>query len=162
MTDWSGWFQLQLESTADGLVWAMDQIKADNHFRKPPDRGYMGDWPPARHLWHVARYEHVYALPAMRVWLGQDLIHPETWRRREDAEWEEERSRGVEAFTKDLRLARTEQLAMLEKFSDSDWEQARATYWGQRPLRMIVTKTYQHTLEHTDALLRMGLWWNVV
>ena len=24
---------------------------------------------------------------------------------------------------------------------------------------MIVTKTYQHTFEHGDTLLRMGLWW---
>jgi len=160
MIDWTGWFRLQLQITADGMVWAMEQIEADNHFLKPPDRDYMGDWSPAKHLWHVARYEQVYALPAMKVWLGQTLVHPETWRRREDTEWEEERARGVEAFIDDLRSVRAEQLAMLEKFSDSDWEQARPTLWGERPLSLVVTKTYQHTLEHTDALLRMGLWWN--
>jgi hypothetical protein len=34
-----------------------------------------------------------------------------------------------------------------------------ATLWRPRPLSWIVTKTFQHTYEHGDTLLRMVLWW---
>jgi len=52
-----------------------------------------------------------------------------------------------------------EQIAMLEELAQVDWEAPRATLWGDKPLKMIVTKTFQHTFEHGDTLLRMGLWW---
>ena len=48
---------------------------------------------------------------------------------------------------------------MLDELAQVDWEAPQATLWGDKPLKMIVTKTYQHTFEHGDTLLRMGLWW---
>lgn len=29
-------------------------------------------------------------------------------------------------------------------------------------MSMIVTKTFQHTYEHGDTLLRMGIWWESI
>lgn len=118
----------------------------------------MGTWPAARHLWHVALYERLFALPAMKVWLGEPLARADSGSF-EDREWIIEKTRGVDAFIDDLQTIRAEQIALLNQFSDSDWERIESTFWGERPLTMILTKTYQHTLEHTDPVLRMGLWW---
>jgi hypothetical protein len=54
---------------------------------------------------------------------------------------------------------RRQQILMLDQLEQVDWEAPRPTPWGEKPLKMVVTKTYQHTLEHCDTLLRMGLWW---
>ena len=48
---------------------------------------------------------------------------------------------------------------LLDKLIDADWNAQRETLWGYKPLSMIVTKTFQHTYEHSDTLLRMGIWW---
>jgi hypothetical protein len=48
---------------------------------------------------------------------------------------------------------------LVDALEQVDWEAPQATLWGDKPLKMIVTKTYQHTFEHGDTLLRMGLWW---
>jgi hypothetical protein len=48
---------------------------------------------------------------------------------------------------------------LLDTLSGVDWTTPRATLWGHKPLSMIVTKTFQHTYEHGDTILRMGLWW---
>lgn len=31
--------------------------------------------------------------------------------------------------------------------------------WRAVMLQWVVTETYQHTLEHTDEILRLYLWW---
>ena len=54
---------------------------------------------------------------------------------------------------------RRQQIVMLDALEQADWEAPQATLWGDKPLKMIVTKTYQHIFEHGDTLLRMGLWW---
>ena len=158
MTETAKWFRLQLQTTAEGMIWAIRQLDPAYHLLLPPDPDYMGTWPPARHVWHVARYECIFALPAMKVWLGETLAPTDTWPF-EDREWVTEQTRGVEAFIGDLQAVRAEQLALLDNYSDSDWKRIETAYWGERPLTMVLTKTYQHTLEHTDTLLRMGLWW---
>ncbi len=158
MNDWDNWFRKQLKLTAEGMIWAIKQIAPDYYFRLPPDPAYMGTWPPARHIWHVARYEHLFALPAMKVWLGEPLVLTGSIPH-EEGEWVNERDTGLEAFIAELQLIREKQLALLKHFSYSDWSRTAPTFWGERPLTMVLTKTYQHTLEHTDALLRMGLWW---
>lgn len=152
------WFRFQLQTTAEGIIWAIGQLEPDLHLYSPPDPEYMGSWPASRHLWHVARYEQTYALPAMKVWLGEPLAQPDIFRV-EDREWAIEQTRGTDVFVEDLRNVREEQIAMLSQFADSDWDRAKPVYWGKQPLSMVLTKTYQHTLEHTDAILRMALWW---
>jgi hypothetical protein len=158
MTETAKWFRMQLQTTAEGMIWAIRQLDPEHHLLLPPDPDYMGTWSPVRHVWHVARYERIFALPAMKVWLGEALAPTDTWPF-EDREWVTEQTRGVEAFIGDLQAVRAEQLALLDNYSDSDWKRIETAYWGKRPLTMVLTKTYQHTLEHTDTILRMGLWW---
>ena len=70
MTNWAIWFRQQLQSSADGFVWAFEQIAPGLHGKLPPTPGYLGKWPPIRHVWHVAQYERCLAIPSMRQWLG--------------------------------------------------------------------------------------------
>ena len=52
-----------------------------------------------------------------------------------------------------------QQIDLLDSLASVDWAETRPTVWGDKPLSLVVTKTYQHTFEHGDTLLRMGLWW---
>ncbi len=66
-------------------------------------------------------------------------------------------SAGLIAAFQSIRAA---QVTLLASVSHADWERPLATIWGWQPLSMVVTKTYQHTFEHGDTLLRMALWWD--
>ena len=66
MTDWITWFRYQLRASADGFVWALSQIPVAHHDQLPPKPGYMGTWPPIRHVWHVAEYERCQVIPSMQ------------------------------------------------------------------------------------------------
>lgn len=65
---------------------------------------------------------------------------------------------GAAAF----RQVRQQQIDMLAQLTGAGWQTPRETLWGDRPLSMIVTKTFQHTYEHGDTLLRMGIWWESI
>jgi hypothetical protein len=58
-------------------------------------------------------------------------------------------------MTEGILLAATQ----LNQLASTDWSTPRQTSWRLKPLSMVVTKTFQHTYEHGDTLLRMGLWW---
>jgi hypothetical protein len=161
MTNWATWFRQQLQSSADGFVWAFEQIAPELHDKLPPRPGYLGSWPPIRHIWHVALYERTLVIPSMRQWLGGPPADGAGWTEGDDdddafARAQQEGLANVVAVFSDIRR---QQIVMLDALAQMDWEAPRATLWGDKPLKMIVTKTYQHTFEHGDTLLRMGLWW---
>ena len=68
MNEISSWFSSQLQSTLEGMVWSAQQVPLERWLRTPP--GVFGDWPAARHLFHMCFYEETIALPSMRIWLG--------------------------------------------------------------------------------------------
>lgn len=160
MTNWTAWFRNQLQASGDGFVWAFGQIDADLHKHLPPRPSYLGLWPPARHVWHVTEYERCLAVPSMKQWLGgalppdNDDLWPDT-----DEAWRDAQERTFDELVAAFRAVRQEQIAMLDQLETVDWTAPRETLWGNKPLSMVVTKTYQHTFEHGDTLLRMGLWW---
>jgi hypothetical protein len=161
MTEWVPWFRRHLQASADGFVWAYEQIPEELLYRLPPAPGYLGTWPPTRHVWHVAEYERCLVIPSMRQWLGGPLADPEAWHD-EDADWESARATGLAEVAAYFCDIRRQQIDMLDLLADVDWEAPRVTLWGDKPLKMVVTKTYQHTFEHGDTLLRMGLWWEQI
>ena len=67
MTNWASWFRAQLQSSADGFVWAFEQIAPELRDKLPPRPGYLGAWPPIRHMWHVALYERWLVIPHQRA-----------------------------------------------------------------------------------------------
>jgi hypothetical protein len=58
-----------------------------------------------------------------------------------------------------FKTIRTQQLELLTQLNTQTWYEERDIIWGRFPLKWVVTKTYQHTLEHTDEVLRAYLWW---
>jgi hypothetical protein len=158
MTDLVVWFHYQLKASADGFEWAFSQIPGSFRESLPPDPEYLGTWPPARHVWHVTEYERCLAIPQMYQWLNGSIPPEGDWHD-DDNTWAKVQERGFEELISRFRLVRQQQIKLLDQLKTIDWSTPRETLWGLKPLSMVVTKTFQHTYEHGDTLLRMGLWW---
>ena len=162
MTDWVPWFRYQLKASAEGFEWGFAQIPPAWLEQLPPDPGYLGTWSPARHVWHVTEYERCLALPSMYLWLDESAAHPEIEWPDDDEAWAQVQDRKLETLLAEFHQIRQEQIDLLERLTTVDWQTPRETLWGPKPLSMVVTKTFQHTYEHGDTLLRMGLWWETI
>ena len=157
MTEWVPWFRYQLNASAEAFVWAAQQLRASDQFTLPPEPNYLGTWPAARHVWHVSGYERCLALPAMRQWVEIEPSMGEDWQDN-DAAWESGPRYSMAQYLEEFQAVRQEQLLLLDQLVPADWTALRKTGWGEKSLAWIVTKTFQHTYEHGDTLLRMGLW----
>ena len=149
------WFRDQLQASADGFVWAAEQVPTARRILQPP--AGLGEWTTARHIFHMVLYERTIALPSMEQWRGaecaptDDVDEEAAWVKGQDA---------VESLLAQFRQVRAEQLALLPQFNDSRWEETRAAVWGPVTLRWVVSKTYQHTAEHTNDVMRIALFWD--
>lgn len=158
MFNWVEWFRVQLKTSGDGFAWAFSRIDPSCHLLLPPEPNYMGTWPPARHVWHVTEYERCLVIPSMRQWLGDPMPPEDVWLD-DDETWAAVSDLTFEGLTTAFHKVRQQQIDLLDQLTKVDWDEPRETLWGHKPLSMIVTKTYQHTFEHGDTLLRMALWW---
>jgi hypothetical protein len=95
----------------------------------------------------------------MRQWLGGPLPSGDDWPD-DDAAWQRVNAQPFASLLDAFCTTRQEQIQVLGQLTTVDWTAPRETLWGNKPLAMIVTKTFQHTYEHGDTILRMGLWWN--
>lgn len=154
----SAWWYTQLQSSLEGFLWAIEQVPDERHFiSRRPER-----WSVARITFHVGWYERHIALPAMRQWLGGPALastSQEEDAAREEQEWNDGQGHTMLAMIKELRALRMEESAIAANTSPGLWDEDRPALWGEVSLHWIMTKTYQHTLEHTDEILRQYLWW---
>lgn len=155
------WFRSQLQANLDGFVWAVQQRPPERLFLAPPR--HPEAWSTARLVYHLVSYERKIGLPSMRQWLGGLL--PDSLGMEEDAAaeewaWQHEQEIDVASMLADLTIIRAEQIALLPRFSATHWDERRDAIWGAVTLRWVNTKSYQHTVEHTDEVLRMLLWWD--
>lgn len=157
--DTSQWFRDQFTASGDGFVWAMEQVPPEHLFISRPR--FPEEWPAARYAFHMLHYEKCIALPFMRYWLGEPLPTnmEETYRAEQDS-WEKGHS--LESLLSQFRAVRAEQIILLEHISDAMWDEKRETIWGCVTMRWAVTKTYQHTAEHTHDVLCRVLFWDVM
>lgn len=152
----SKWFEYQLQSTLDGFLWATQQLPKERFYVLPP--APIGEWSAARHILHLLEYERALALPSMHQWLGA----PPPIRRAED-EMNKQNPPVVEEMLTEFEQVRRAEMALLSKFDEQKWSSTRdTTYWGEVSLFWLVSKTYQHTLEHTHDILRLALFWDRV
>ena len=158
MKDLVVWFRYQLKASADGFEWAFSQIPSSYRESLPPGPEYLGTWPPARHVWHITEYERCLVIPTMYKWLNGPLPPDGDWHD-DDNTWVKVQERGFEELIAEFWRVRQAQIELLDQFSTIDWSTPRETFFGPKPLSWVVTKTFQHTYEHGDTLLRMGLWW---
>ena len=160
MTDWVAWFRKQLQTSAEGFIWAFQQIDSSRQYLSPPHEEYMGLWSPARHVWHVSEYERCLALPSMQQWLGGEKPDVLAWNDSDAAREVIQNKNNPDELIASFQEIRDEQITLLSGLATIDWSSQQETIWGQQPLSKVVTKTYQHTFEHGDTLLRMALWWD--
>lgn len=156
--DWPNWFLTQLQVSAEGFEWGFWSVPEHLRQAVPIEPQYLGQWPAVRHVWHVTEYERCLALPAMGLWL--EGAHPadNAWAD-DDETWNANRLLPAQTLIDRFWDVRRQELAVIRTLQTVDWEEKRNTGWGRKPLRWVVTKTFQHTLEHGDTLLRMSLWW---
>jgi hypothetical protein len=153
--NYSMWFQQQLQASADGFAWAVMQVPAARQFSRPPQA--LGEWTAVRHLFHMLDYEREIALPVMRQWLGAPEFAV-NWD--EEAGWRANCDVALEHLLDQFRAVRSEQIALLSQFPEHAWHDLQMTGWGPIPLLWLVSKTYQHTNEHTSSVLQMALFWD--
>lgn len=155
----SEWFARQLAVGQEFFAWAVGQMP-DALLCVPPPRR-PDDWPAARHVFHLAYYERTLALPIMRQWAGGPP--PQTLGIEDDAAHEERawlaaHDTPLGDLLGQLQSIREEQIQLAQQFADAVWDEPRDALWGRVPLRWVVTKTLQHTAEHTHDVLRLVLW----
>jgi len=151
----SKWFHDQLQSSADGFVWGALQVPNARRNIRPPEA--LGEWTAARHIFHMVFYEQNIALPSMQQWLGKAC--PLLEGVDEDIEWGEG-SDNIESLLAEFKKVRDEQVQLLAKFDDLAWNSTCETIWGPVTLSWVVSKTYQHTAEHTSDIMRIALFWD--
>ena len=150
----SNWFEYQLRSTLDGFIWAIQQLPQERHYVLPPTS--LGEWSVSQHLLHMLEYEQNLALPSMQQWLGAPPAV-----RKEGDENEKRNSPTIEEMLTQFEQVRQAEIALLSKFDDETWNSNRnTTFWGEVSLFWLISKTYQHTLEHTHNILRLALFWD--
>jgi hypothetical protein len=153
------WFSQHLQTSAEGFLWGAEQIPVERRYLSPPLA--FGEWPAARHLFHLFFYEKTFALPSMRQWLGEANPSIQELRRLdEDAAWKE--GHEFETLQDQFRAIREAQIALLPELSDEAWLEEHRTVWGHVNLLWVVSKTYQHTADHTNTILQMALFWDFV
>lgn len=156
--NWTEWFLAQMQSSAEGFERAFWLVPERLRREMPIDEKYMGRWPAARHVWHVTEYERIVAMSNMRVWTGEAQIDEGPWLD-DDETWLASSNVSdkvlIERFWEIRQLA----LDRVKMLREVDWDACRDTGWGQKSLAWVLTKTVQHTWEHGDTLMRMGLWW---
>jgi hypothetical protein len=77
----------------------------------------------------------------------------------EDIAWGEG-SNNFESLLAEFKRVRDEQVQLLARYDDLAWNSTRETIWGPVTLSWVVSKTYQHTAEHTSDILRIALFWD--
>lgn len=107
----------------------------------------------------MLRYEATIALPSMRQWLGEPCPLPNDLD--EDSDWDQ-RKVDIDSLLVEFQKVRAEQIALLPQFDNSTWTGIREAVWGPVTLLWVVSKTYQHTAEHTNDILRMALFWDML
>ena len=153
----SQWFQDQLQASAEGFIWAAQQVRKTRQCLQPPEG--LGEWSVTRHIFHMALYEQTYAFPSMRQWLGE--APPSLKGVDEDVAWGEGRD-DIEIMLSEFKQLRIEQIALLPKYDASTWKMSNKTFWGRVTLSWVVSKTFQHTAEHTSDVMQIALFWDDV
>ncbi|HET6313799.1 MAG TPA: DinB family protein [Chloroflexia bacterium] len=149
----SDFFRRQVEANTEALVWAVGEVGETRLRVAPPV--LLGEWPAARHLFHLLYYEREVALPSLRLWFGAP--YPDFEGYDEPAAWAGAPQAG--AILAQIEGLRAEQLDIIARADDALWAEVRQTPWAERTLYWVASKTLQHALEHTNNLLKIALLW---
>ena len=155
MTPNAQWFHNQLQSSADAFTWAVEQVPIERRTITPLPR--FGEWSVARHVFHMVYYEQHVALALMRQWFDPSplTIAPND----EDADWTTAPS--LDDLLVQFQRGRAAQIEMVDCCELEQWNIVRDTEnWGPVSFQWFMGKTFQHTLDHTNAVLNIALFWD--
>jgi DinB family protein len=154
----SQWFCEQLTNSMTGFGWAVECLAPEHWYSSPPRPNWLGQWSLARHVFHM-QYQERYV-----VQVGiKDLLHlsPFTEERpKEEDAWQQEQ-RSVQELLQQFQTFRCQTSELISHLIEDEWEKPREkAYWNDPlTLQWIITKAWQHTLEHTHEVLRLHLFW---
>ncbi len=147
-------FQDMLHTSADSFLWAAEQTPPEHRYLIPPHR--PDDWSAARLLFHMVTYEEELVYPEMQRWRGIPPVAKTTF----DAESEWAKQPAWDSLIDRFQNIRIKQIGLIAHLTPDAWERYQDTlYWDNVSLRWIVTKTLQHTAEHTSDLLKRVIFW---
>ncbi|HEV2663157.1 MAG TPA: DinB family protein [Ktedonobacteraceae bacterium] len=168
MIDYTQSFMKLLQASGDALQWAVQQVPGEQVYTVSQRR--PESWSVARNILHVQYYEEHVVLPCMCLWLADE--HAEGYKSEDAAQiarykdyetlaYDEEmtwkQAPDVETLLERFQTFRSQQINLLPQFAPEAWEEKRKAVWGKVTLRWVVTKTYQHTLEHINEILKHAL-----
>ncbi|GER89177.1 hypothetical protein KDW_33390 [Dictyobacter vulcani] len=161
-------FTRLLQTSTEDFIWATQQIPAEKLYSVSPRR--PDSWSVARNILHLQFQEEQVVLPNMRLWLPErtdyarkdnQLISQyasfEALVQDEEVVWLQHPA--VETLLQSFQANRILQITLLSQIPATAWEETRPTVWGTVTLRWTVTKTYQHTAEHINDVLKPALYW---
>ena len=148
------WFRYQLEASGEALVWALEQIPDHRRLKTPP--GSLGEWPAMRHLFHMYYNESQVVLPRIKRWLNESDFRPADLN--EEAAWQA--LEDPASVTQHFREARREHVSLVDAVEPIKWEETRQIPLGTVNLSWVMTKSIQHSADHINGLLRIGLLWD--
>lgn len=152
-----------LASGARELDWVLQGLPTTRWREAPPPerRTFLGDWSAARHVRHLALYESLRGLPAIRAaaaGLGGSANAIEL--EGQDAAWDPGSTDEfvVRTWVSDLAAARYAMLAVAESAPDRAWHETSVEAPG---LAWLIGRSHQHELEHLASLWRLVLYWDL-
>jgi hypothetical protein len=125
-----------------------------------------GAWSMAMNLAHLAVYDARLANPVLEALLAGKDGRGAVASSGEGGflrECQALSAQPLEAILASLRVARQQQVRLVEQFSAEQFNRPQTPLWGQRygaPLHSpgwVATKSWQHTYEHGNAVLRIAL-----
>jgi len=160
----------QLEYTAQTIEWALLLIPEDRLFKSPPHDthpkysaygpNYFGRWSAMRIFYHLVHYEELFALPALKVWLGDELIKPIGIVESREYKREIDQGLNLQSLLKRFHLVRDKQIEVIKEIKEEDWIMPKPnTFWGNVSAKFIIAKSIQHTLEHGNKISRNAIFW---
>ena len=165
---WLAW----LAGGARDVAWALCSIPSERWTATPPVADRLGEWPPARHVRHLALAEQRWFVPVVEAVLDErPLASPGVelaWRTELDqlnAAWDPSLSTDAVGDLVDvLGEGRFALLQRLEAAPDAAWERElpAGVAPGPLPARLewLLARAHQHELEHLSTLWALALYWD--
>ncbi len=155
------WLRERLAQSQALLEGAWEALPEAQRVILPPGRlAKLSQWPAQLHLYHLYIYERITADYA-RYWLEggaklsetEDQEHERLWRGQEE-DWRALSGAETLAGMQEQRRRLLANLAQVR-----DWDARHDVFWGKQNLRWIAAKGLQHTLEHTNTLMQLAIFW---
>jgi hypothetical protein len=161
---WLGW----LADGAREVTWALCSIPAERWLAVPPGSSGLGEWPPARHVRHLALNESRLIRPVVDAVLDSPAsgqVPSRSELDQLDAAWDASLStEAVEGLIAALGEGRFDLLQRLEAAPDEVWQRPLpvGVAPGEAPAHLdwLLARARQHELEHLSALWTLALYWD--